>query len=166
MLLFKFGCFTILIVGDDPERASVRRGLLNLTKAGYKLFLGPLVNLRHTRVDRESHLIAAVIVEGPWDGVFGLTLRSALPDVTMALFGHGSNHTSAFRVEECSFFGCGEVTGWIVGHPQLSFNIVKVEYCLLDVAFCIGVISAVLRLQALIVLVRYHLVLSLDATRE
>ena len=166
MLLFKFGCFTILIVRDDPERASVRRSRLNLSKTGYKRFLRPLINSRHTRVDRISHLVAAVIVEGPWDGVFGLALRSALPDVSMAFLGHGSDHTCAFRIEECGFFGCGEVTRWIVGHFELTFNIVKVEHCLLDVTFCIGVIGAVLRLQALIVLVRQHLVLSLDATRE
>ena len=72
----------------------------------------------------------------------------------MALSGHGSDHTSAFRVEKCGFFGCGEITGRVVGHSQLTFNIVKIEYSLLDVAFRIGVISAVLRLQTLIVLVR------------
>ena len=154
MLLFKFGCFTILIVGDDPERASVRRSRLNLSKTGYKRFLGSLINSRHTRVDRISHLVAAVIVEGPWYGVFGLALRSALPDVSMALRGHGSDHTCAFGVEKCGFFGCGEVTGRVVRHLQLTFNVVKIEYLLLNVTFCICVIRAVLRLHALIVLVR------------
>ena len=71
----------------------------------------------------------------------------------MAIRGHGSDHASAFRVEKCGLFGCSEITGWIVGHLQLSFNIIKIELLLFDVSFCIGVISTVLRLHSLVVLV-------------
>ena len=143
LLLFKYSRFTILIIGNEPERGPVRRCIVNLTVTGNKRFLGPLVRLRHTGVDGVRHLVAAVIVEGPGDGILSLALRSTSSDVAMAFSGHGSDHTRAFRVGKCGFLGCGEITRRIEGYPQLTLHVVEIELLLLYMALCVGVVLAV-----------------------
>ena len=122
-----------------------------------------LVRLWQLPVDWVGQLVARAVDEGLGYVVFCLALRSAAPHVAFSVRSHGSNHPSAFGIDQGRAIRSDIRRGWLVGHLEQALLLIQVPNLLLLVSLRVRVVRSIVRPHLSVVLVLEHFVFDSDA---
>ena len=161
-LFFELGSFTVSVVGSAAEIALVGRNTINFAVAGCEGLMRSLVCLWQLPVDWVGQLVARAVDEGLGHVVFCLAFRSAAPHVAFSVRSHGSNHPSAFGIDQGRAIRSDIRRGWLVGHLEQALLLIQVPNLLLLVSLRVRVVRSIVRPHLSVVLVLEHFVFDSD----